>query len=277
MPHLNPSKGKVPVQESPCSSVSRAAKVPPPETPHRRAQPPHFPSTPQTRAGPSTAPIPCTPVSSTLNRKRKEQSLITSFFPNKKVRVETVPIAPSPAESKAARLARKQEEEDIKALIQDIEKEEREERKAREDAAKAAREAERQLKREAREAEALRRKQVNRCRNKWRDWVSSNKKPLATFSIADGELWSLHRNVKQCRAEFGLPRTDLDCLPHCDVENPLNGEYADMRMFRLVDVERLAWRKEGVLRGVEGSEEEVIEQGRRLWEEKRKEIEANAE
>lgn len=202
----------------------------------------------------------------TPSSKRKSQSRITSFFPSKKLRIETIPIAFTSAETKAAQKAQKELDDDISALIRDIEKEEREEEKARKEAQReqerqtrnADKDAARQSKREADAAAKLAldrlRKQKAQNRRLWKDWVTSNSRPNATFRGLRHGWDQEHRNVTQCRRDFGLSRVELDCLEHFSMRNPINEEYADMRIYRLNDVEQLAARKQAMLQGVQESD-----------------------
>jgi hypothetical protein len=220
-----------------------------------------IPCTP-TRAGPSAS----SPFSPTQGTKRKaQQARITSFFPAKKLRIETIPAALTPDEKKALREETKLARADARLLARELEKEQQEEKKAVEDALKAAKAEDRRLKKEARDAEAAQKRQVAKWKVDWKDWVQRNKQPDAEFEMPKGEdMWENHVNVKGTK-ELGLTRVELDCLEHCDVENPLQPageEWAPMKMYKFADVEKLAFRKEGVVNGVsQGDETALLQQG----------------
>lgn len=236
--------------------VASSSTVAPPRTPHRNPQPPDSTPTsaqPAILATPSSSSFLSTPSS-----KRKSQARITSFFPNKKVRIETIPFELSPAEKKA----KKEEEDDIKALIKDIEKEERELKKAE-------REAERQLKREEKLAASEERRRKAQHRLDWNSWCDRNSRPDATFKIPKGDVWAMHKCMSQCVQEFGLRRSEVLCLEHCSIPNYHDKDAADIRLYRSDDVEKLAGRKEAMLAGIECSdEEELIAKGWALFTQK---------
>ncbi|KAF2442793.1 hypothetical protein P171DRAFT_49366 [Karstenula rhodostoma CBS 690.94] len=241
------AKGKARTDDGGAPSSSA---VSPPRTPPRRPQPPAQPATP------SSSAFPATPSS------KHKQSRITSFFPNRKRRLDTIPFELSPAEKRAEKRAKKQEEADVKVLIKDIEKEERE-------AKRAEIEAERQLKREEQVAAALERQKKARIRANWNSWCERNARPNSKFEIPKADekrLWKLHRSMTQCDKEFGLKRLELHCLEHCSRPNWHTDGATEMLLYRLDDVERLAWRKEAMLAGVEcDNEEELFAKGRSLF------------
>lgn len=263
-------KGKARADDS---AAARSSALPPPRTPPRR-QPPTF-------ATPSSSTCPSTPSS-----KRKSQARITSYFPNKKIRVETIPFELSPAEKKA----RKDEEDDIKALIKDIEKEERETKKAIEkeqrqarkateraerQAKRAEQDAKQQLKRETQLAAARERQTKAHYRANWNRWCEDNAMHNATFefpkNLPKDDLWVLHRSITQCGKEFGLKRDEAFCLEHCCMPNYHNPDAPDITLFRLDDVYKLAWRKEAMLAGIEcNTDDDWIAEGRFLFLEKQK-------
>lgn len=242
------AKGKARADDSGAASSSA---LPPPRTPPRRPQPPAQPST---FATPSSSAFPATP-----NSKRKFQTCIDSYFPSRKKRIEFKPLELSPAEKKA----KKEQEADIKALIKDIEKEERE-------AKRAEREAEQQLKRETLLAAARERRKKARHRADWNRWCERNAKPNATFEIPKdllkGDLWILHRSISQCVKDFGLNREEVFCLEHCCRPNYHDEGATDITLFRIDDVQKLAWRKEAMLAGIEcNKEQDLIAEGKSLF------------
>ncbi|KAL1598696.1 hypothetical protein SLS60_007836 [Paraconiothyrium brasiliense] len=245
------AKGKARADDS-----SAATSFEPPRTPSRRPQPPA--STPTSAQFAGLATPSSSALTSSPNAKRKSQARITSFFPNKKRRIETIPFKLSPAEKKAKR----QEENDIKTLIKDIEKEEREIKKAEKD-------AERQLKREERSAATLERKRKAENRSKWNAWCEHNARPNATFQTPKGDVWASHKCISQCIQDFGLKRSEVLCLEHCSIPNYHNEDAPDIRLYRSGDVERLVARKEATLAGLEClDEEDWIAEGRVLFTEK---------
>jgi hypothetical protein len=222
------------------------------------------PCTP-TRAESSTATA-SSPFSSTQGTKRKaQQARITSFFPTKKLRLETIPAALTPDEKKVLREETKLARADARLLARELEREHQEEKKAVEDALKAAKAEDRQSKKAARDAETAQKRQVAKWKADWKDWVQRNKQPDAEFEMPKGEdMWENHMNVKDTK-KLGLTRIELDCLEHCDVKNPLQPageEWAPMKMYKLADVEKLAFRKEGIINGVlQHDETTLLQQG----------------
>lgn len=223
----------------------------------------------------STRANPCTPTragssyasshysfSPTQSTKRKaQQACITSFFPAKKFRIETIPPELSPEQKKALREEDKMAKADARRLARELEREKREEKKAAEDVTKAVKAAERRLKKEARDAEAARKREMAQWKADWKNWVQRNRQPDVEFTMPKGEeMWVNHMNVTGTKV-LGLTRYELDCLPHCAVDNPLQPageEWAPMMMFRIDDVERLAFRKEGIVSGVSQDDEAVL-------------------
>jgi hypothetical protein len=231
--------------------------VPPPST---RVNP----STP-IRAGSSNASF-SSPFSPTQGTKRKaEQARITSFFPAKKLRIETIPAPLTPDEKKAAKEEEKTARADARRLAKELEKEakelEKEEKKAAEEKTKAKKAEERRLKKEARDAEAARKREIAQWRADWKDWVQRNRQPDAEFTMPKGEdMWENHVNIKGAK-ELDLTRHELDCLEHCDVKNPMQPageEWAPMKLYRVAEVEKLAYRKEGIVNGVSQDDEAAL-------------------
>ncbi|KAJ4360257.1 uncharacterized protein N0V89_000817 [Didymosphaeria variabile] len=228
-------------------AASSSTSFEPPRTPPRRSTQSASFTTPSSSALPSS-----------LSSQRKSQARITSFFPNKKRRIETIPFELSPAEKKA----KKQEEDDIKALIKDIENEERETKKAE-------KEAERQLKREEKLAVTREKKQKAQYRLNWNTWCERNARPNATFKTPKGDVWASHKCMSQCVQDFGLKRSEVLCLEHCSIPNYHNEDAPAIRLYRSDDVEKLVGRKEATLAGIEGiDEEDLIAEGRALFIEK---------
>ena len=219
-----------------------------------------MPCTP-VRAGPSTLPS-SSPFSPTQGTKRKaQQARITSFFPAKKFRIETVPTPLTPHEKKAAREEEKIARADAKRLARALEQEERDAKRLAEEEVRVARAEERRVKKEAREVEAAHKRKVAQWKVDWKDWVQRNKQPDAEFEMSKGEdMWENYINVKGTK-DIGLTRNELDCLEHCDVKNPLQPageEWAPMKMYRVADAEKLAYRKEGIVNGISQDDEAAL-------------------
>jgi hypothetical protein len=239
------------------------------------------PCTPK-RAGPSTATASPTFPSTQGTKRKAQQARITSFFPIKKLRLEPIPVALTPDEKKALREETKVARADAILLAKELEKEQQEEKKAVEDALKTAKAEDRRSKKQARDAEAAHKRQDTRWKADWKDWVQRHKQPDAEFKMPKGEeMWENHVNIKGTK-ELGLTRIELDCLEHCDVKNPLQPageEWAPMKMYRLADVEQLAFRKEGIIAGVSRDDEATLlrqgEAGFKKRLEKRNQAEAS--
>jgi hypothetical protein len=227
-----------------------------------RAVPSSF--TTNARPGPSSTPLSST-LSPTQGTKRKAQATITSFFPAKKPRIDVIPTQPTPNEKKVLRGAEKVAREEQKLvraearrLVMELEKEEREARKEKANAAKAAKAEERRLKKETRDAEVARKREVAQWRVDWKEWVQRTRQPNAVFQIPkDENRWQNHMNANGAK-ELDLTRHELDCLPHCEVKNPADEDYPPMKLYRIVDVQILAFWKEGIVNGISQDDEEAL-------------------
>ncbi|KAF2865933.1 hypothetical protein BDV95DRAFT_242740 [Massariosphaeria phaeospora] len=242
--------------------------APSPRTPLARApstfRPSHLSSTPS-----SSKPSP----SQSCKRKATKQTVIDSFFPTKKPKLETLPAALTPEGKKALRDEEKRAQAEGKRLAKELDREEREAQKAAKkailDAARAVKAEERRVKKEARDAETARKREVRR----WKAWVLRHKDSYADFVIPEGEnMYQNHVNFNGTDGT-GLTRPEMQCLPHCKVKNPNEppgqppgDEYKPMRMFRKEDVRRLKYRKEAVLNGVaQDDEARLLREGERLF------------
>lgn len=230
------------------NSAASSSALPPPPRPRTPPQPP---ARQLLCATPSSSGFP-----SPSSSKRKRQTRIDAYFGSKKLRISPLVFELSPEE-------KKQQQADIKALIKDIEQEERE-------AKKDERRAQQQLKRETQAAAARERQKEARHRANWDNWCARNAKPDATFELPKdlkrGDLWVLHRSITMCEKEFGLRRTEVFCLEHSCMPNWRTEGATDITLFRMDDVQTLAWRKEAMLAGTEcENEEDLIVEGRRLF------------
>lgn len=257
------------------SSAGEAGRLTPPSSPPSHDAPP-LPSTPVRISVAEAGLSLVTPPTS----KRKSQSRITSYYPNKRNRIEIVPTSPTPAERKANRVADRADKEAereaaraAKAETRRREREARDARRAEEDNAKDARAAARAIEKEQREAEAAQKKEEKRRKAQWKadwkTWMQRNKQVDATFEIPEGQHndHEKFKNIKECKQEFGIKRDELDCIPHCDTVNPINEEYAPEKRFSVKHVMRLAWKKEAIENGIPQNDIiTLIEKGRELYE-----------
>jgi hypothetical protein len=216
------------------SSSAEPVQLPSPISEPRPAQLPSF----MTSSSGSSSSQP--PPSHGTKRK---QSKITSFFPNKKGRIETVALAEDKKVADKAEKAAK--------------KKEKEEKKEQDAAIKAANAQERTKRREA--------------KKRWREWHEEHQMPDITFDIPEDDDQVDYLIATECRNEFGLDFNERKCLPYCERENPIKSDYGPMKLYRRREVAKLAWRKEAMLDGVREEEvgrETLLKSGKTLFEER---------
>lgn len=96
----------------------------------------------------------------------------------------------------------------------------------------------------------------------WETWQSAHN---AKGALLEDEP-SRETSITQTDAakKYGLKPAELGSLKHFEKKNSYGGV---MKLFVEEEVKRLAWRKLGMLDGVEGGDEEVLARGEELWEE----------
>ncbi|KAF2118324.1 hypothetical protein BDV96DRAFT_684971 [Lophiotrema nucula] len=92
----------------------------------------------------------------------------------------------------------------------------------------------------------------------------------------DEDTW---HTTQKCKDYYKLSPAELACLPRLEKMNPQSYKFAPMKLYRVRDVARLAFQKAAVLGGLphDDEEEQVLEVGRRLFEEEHGPLEGLAE
>jgi hypothetical protein len=97
----------------------------------------------------------------------------------------------------------------------------------------------------------------------WESWLKEHD--------AEGELLQVEpekdESITQtdCSKRYGLSKEDLKCLLHYEKSNPLHGNV--MKLYLEADVKELGFRKLGILEGVEGDDEKIVQRGEDIWTE----------
>jgi hypothetical protein len=209
------------------SSSAEPVQLPSPIFPPRPTQLPSFMSS--SSGSSSSQPA------SSQGTKRK-QAKITSFFPNKKGRIETIVLAvDKKAVKKRQRAAKREQEAAIKA------------------------------------ANAHERTKQREAKKNWREWHEEHQKPDTTFEIPIGDEQTDYIIATECKNEFGLDLNERRCLQYCERENPIKPDYGPMKLYRRREVAKIAWRKEAMLDGVlenEVGRATLLKRGKSLFEER---------
>ncbi|OAL56555.1 hypothetical protein IQ07DRAFT_10876 [Pyrenochaeta sp. DS3sAY3a] len=97
----------------------------------------------------------------------------------------------------------------------------------------------------------------------WSSWLSSHS---ASGALLDAEPdKSVSITQTDALKKYGLKKEELEPLRHFEKPNPNPLYKGTMRLFLEEEVRALAWRKEGVLAGVGGEDEDVLGKGEELW------------
>lgn len=101
-------------------------------------------------------------------------------------------------------------------------------------------------------------------RRDWKAWIAENK-TVEKFQRADNQVLV---NMKESMKIYGINRDDLATLPHCPVSNPHARAFTPSKFFRKAEVESLAFRKEAILAGISRDDEDLLAQGREIYEDR---------
>jgi hypothetical protein len=97
----------------------------------------------------------------------------------------------------------------------------------------------------------------------WESWLKEHD--------VEGELLEVEpekdESITQtdCLKKYGLKKEELGSLLHFEKKNPLYGGV--MKLFLEENVRELGFRKLGVLGGVQGDDEKIVERGEEMWTE----------
>lgn len=99
----------------------------------------------------------------------------------------------------------------------------------------------------------------------WDEWVSAHDVggKLLDAEPAREESITQTDSLKKC----GLKKEELVVLKHFEKKNPNPLFKNTIKLYLEEDVKVLAFRKKGMMEGVEGGDDEVVKRGEEIWEE----------
>ncbi|KAL1796431.1 hypothetical protein ACET3X_004971 [Alternaria dauci] len=100
----------------------------------------------------------------------------------------------------------------------------------------------------------------------WQDWLSSHNVEGELLEEEPGKDESITQT--DALKKYGVKKEELNSLLRFEKKNPLYPGM--MKLFLEDDVRELAFRKMGVLEGVQGDDEDIIKKGEELWTEEHK-------
>jgi hypothetical protein len=161
------------------------------------------------------------------------------------------------ADAKAAAEAAKEVAAEAKAAEQEAKKVAAKAKKAEQETKKAEQDA-------AKDATKAQKATLKSRKESWKTWVDSHQMPDSRFEQTPEDNVV---NVTQAKKYFDLKADELKCLPHDEGFNSHNRSMPT-RLYRWAEAGDLAFRKEAMLAGVEGVDDVVLEEGKKMFEEK---------
>ncbi|KAL1612077.1 hypothetical protein SLS60_000300 [Paraconiothyrium brasiliense] len=210
-----------------------------------------------------------TPKPSPNKRRRKDSGLVAADEAARQSTHEDVVEADKKRKpvSKAALEAAKQKEKEEKKLMLAAAKKLRQEERA---ALKAVRDAKKKVEEVERKKRKEQRAQKKAWKKAWEDYLEEHNVDGETVDWTEGEEPECITQTDAGKV-YGLKPSELGCLRH---HPKVNFKYGNTtKLFNEEEVRRLAFRKVAMLVGVKGGEtaeeeDELISQGRKLWEER---------